>query len=458
LSFGTTSDTYNNPYLYGFNTAALYFHFSNETQGEDLIRELSPKVLRFPGGTTANFYHFDKPGYGYQKSEAESVKGTNAYGNMVSSAKRDLEDSRANGRTENYATDFVQLAKRTGASVLIVTNHLHSDFEENLRMVEFFIASGVPIAGVELGNEYYWKKAYQNVFPDVQSYINSAKPLALKIRSLYPDIPIAVVSAPNAEMKDMGADKSAISDEWNNRLAEETFYDAYVVHLYSKNRLCDKKTSPIEIASCYLEYNEDYIGTTVPNGIQAYEKIFHERKMWVTEWNVKEVFDGLGNTMIQALYFADFSFLLGEHPTIGLATYHNLLSGGDGFNLIRKDKGPSGFITTSAYPVAALISLAFEDDVQSISIDKNSKFPDRYVTIKAFKKGQETLVYIVNKKASAISLDLGDQTGSYRIRTIAADNLIQTSSTIINTDQIFTDYSDVSILPYSVTLITFSHQ
>ena len=456
LTIGNNKEKEVNILLHGFNTAALYFHFSNEPEGIELIQGLAPQVLRFPGGTTANFYHFDDPGYGYNRADAESVKGSNAYQNAINSSKRDLSDCQRTGRKDNYAVDFVRLAKQTGSSVVIVTNHLHSSFEENLRMVKFFKESGVQIAGVELGNEYYLK-AYQKEFPDVQSYIKTVKPLALKIRSLYPEIPLAVVAAPNAEMKDIGANRSALLDNWNAQLSKEDFYDAYAVHLYAKDKSCDQKTDRMQVSSCYLDSNEEYINETIPNGIKAYEKIFPEHKMWVTEWNVKEVFDGLGNTLLQAIYFADYSLMLSNQQSIGLATYHNLLTGSAGFNIIGKEKG-SGFYSSASYPVAVLISEAFRAGVTGVDVKINSGLSPEHVTVRAFNSGDETLLYIINKNDTPLDVDLGAQGSNCRVRTVFAENLIQTNTTIKKSDQHPKDCSTLNLPAYSVTLITLSQQ
>ena len=458
FTLGETGKKAVNPMNYGFNTAALYFHYSDEPSGEKLIKGLEPNVLRFPGGTTANFYHFDGPGYGHEAKDAQAVAGSNAYQNAVNSAKKDKEDCAAAGRTNNYAVDFAQLAKDCGASVLLVTNHLNSTMDENLRMVKYFKDSGVKIAGIELGNEYYLN-AYKDEFPDADTYVKAIKPLAVKLKTLYPEIPLAVVAASITEMKDLGLNRSAKLSAWNDRLAGEDFYDAYIVHLYAKDKACDEKAGILPRFDCYVKSNNSYIQETIPDGISAYKKTFGNRPMWITEWNVREVFEGLGNTMLQALYYADFSLMISDQNDVSRATYHNLLTSGTGFNIIGKEKGSSGFTENAAYFAADLIKEIFTDNVFPVSLSSKSHVPEE-LTVKVFTRAKTTYLYVVNRGKSKVELGfLLNATGaSMKIQTLYASNLSDSASSIKTEERNLEDLSNVAIDGYAISLITVSAQ
>jgi len=444
-----------NPSLYGFNTAALFFHYKGEKQGEDKIKALQPNILRFPGGTTANFYHFSAPAYGYRAEDAAMVAGSNAYVNAQNSAKKDTEDIRSLGLKDNYAVNMVTLAKATGASVLLVTNQLSSTLEENLALVDYFKASGVKIAGIELGNEYYLK-AYQEEFPDVESYIKSAKPLAKKIRSKYPEIPLAVVASPIAEMKDVNEKKASQFDDWNLKLAKEDFYDGYVVHLYAKDKACEQKGISIQTFECYVESNLDYIRHTIPGGIKVYSETFPGKKMWITEWNVKEVFDGLGNSMLQTLYFAENMLMLSDQTTVGIASYHNLLTGGEGFNIISSNKGGS-YSENAAYSAATLLQGIFRPGVSSMDLTKIGSSQNFYITVKAFQDPDGTSIYLINHGPAPIQLNLETSvdlaSSDIQMNSVHASHLSDSWNLIRKEERKLDDLQEVLCQGRSINLI-----
>ena len=56
--------------LFGFNTNTLFtFMDIYDTNSLNLVKQISPKVLRFPGGY-GNFYHVNGSGYGFNYNEA----------------------------------------------------------------------------------------------------------------------------------------------------------------------------------------------------------------------------------------------------------------------------------------------------------------------------------------------------------------------------------------------------
>jgi hypothetical protein len=166
------------PLLHGFNTENLYFHYQGEQEAKKLIKELGPTVLRFPGGTPANIYHINGPGYGYSKSEADLIeKNTGPSKNALKCVRLDSEHNKAKNQGSNYALEFVSLVKEIDAQVLLVANLLGSD-EDVLDMVAFFQNEAITIAGIELGNEYYLSE-YRGIFPSVEDYISKAKGLSI---------------------------------------------------------------------------------------------------------------------------------------------------------------------------------------------------------------------------------------------------------------------------------------
>jgi len=128
--------------LNGYNIAHVFQPFPNHkinAEAITLFDQLSPDVLRFPGGTLANKYHFSKPGYGFSNADFK--------------------------RSENYIVDFVKLVKtlKKEPKVIYVYNmfdHFKGANEaelikENFDALQYLINNGINVVAVELGNEFY---------------------------------------------------------------------------------------------------------------------------------------------------------------------------------------------------------------------------------------------------------------------------------------------------------------
>lgn len=388
--------------LHGFNAENMYFHFNGEEDAMDLIKEISPQVLRFPGGTPANTYHISGPGYGYEKEDAlKLVKGTGPYKNALKSVDRDAAVQRQKSVQENYAKDFADRCLALNAEVLLVANLIGPD-EDILAMIRYFHERKVRIAGVELGNEYYLK-SYANIFPSVESYITRAKTAAEAVRSEFPDVALGAVAASSSELKTLGMRQKMYMESWNEGLAKEDFFDAFVSHIYSKAKSCDG-LSGIGKFDCYLEHNSAF-AARIPGAISNLSKTFGGRPCWITEWNVKDVFNGLGNSMMQALYYADVTLELAGSEDIAIATYHNLLTSSTGYNLIAKNKNSSKptHIPRIVHPVAAMTAPIFDGEHHGLPLPEYGMDSNK-IRIAAFKNDKETMLFIVNKQSGTLSI------------------------------------------------------
>jgi hypothetical protein len=129
-------------HLKGYNVAHVFHQFPGHkvnAEGIRLFDALEPDVLRFPGGTIANKYHYYKPGYGWSKADQK--------------------------RRENYIVEFVRLvrAMKTRPDVVFVMNlfeHFTGADEEtlireNMDALSYLLDNGMNVAAVELGNEFY---------------------------------------------------------------------------------------------------------------------------------------------------------------------------------------------------------------------------------------------------------------------------------------------------------------
>jgi hypothetical protein len=147
---------------FGYNNSRIVDQLTDE-RGELIpervqsLVDLNIPVMRFPGGTVARNYHIAHAGY--------DGRGK-LYGGL------------------NAVYRFIPVVKQMKASVVLVLNVGHYDtffwninpdsagviLDRNRRLIQTFIDSGVPIWGVEVGNEEYLHIPKGAVLPPTWSY------------------------------------------------------------------------------------------------------------------------------------------------------------------------------------------------------------------------------------------------------------------------------------------------
>ncbi len=277
--------------VFGIN---LGFGFSRELDKDSgfvqLLRESHPSSLRFPGGTVANFYHPNLPGYGYKATEIiPSLVGL-----------YNLQKT----RTENILYNYIRLCKLANTKALFCANLLTGTTEEALFVISELKKNNIPIEGVELGNEFCLMP-YRKQFPDVNSYIKKIKSTALAIRAKYPEIKLIVIAGDAVPIKDMNG-RSKFMRAWNEALNKENFYDAYTWHTYPNCESCDKDAYFDNLYSKNLkEIAPQNTNNLYKSGFDYVLQYGKKRKLWVTEWNIGN-FGFLDNTFTQAAYASEF--------------------------------------------------------------------------------------------------------------------------------------------------------
>lgn len=277
--------------IFGIN---LGFGFARELDKDSgfvqLLRDAKPSSLRFPGGTVANFYHPNIPGYGYKSNEMmPSLMGL-----------YNLQKT----RKENILYNFIRLCKLVNTKAIFCANMLTGNTQETMFVIDELKRNNIPIAGVELGNEFCLMP-YRKEFPDANTYIQKIKATALAIRAKYPDIKLIVIAGDAVPMNDMNG-RSKFMRAWNQALNKETFYDAYAWHTYPNCESCDKDAYFDNV----FTKNLNAISPQVTNNIykSGYDYVLqygNKRKLWITEWNIGN-FGFLDNTFTQASYASEF--------------------------------------------------------------------------------------------------------------------------------------------------------
>jgi alpha-L-arabinofuranosidase len=423
-----------NTKIFGFNTG---FMFGGDIQDlpevQRLHRSISPVTLRFPGGTIANYYHPDKPGYGFREEEMGHMKDFSGYLRNQAFEK------------ENYLEAFARLSKTTNTQVIYVANLLTGTIDENIRAIDRLQSHGLKVVGIELGNEFLLQR-YRGNYPSVQVYIDQAKTFAAAFRKKYPGIPLAVVGSGEGEA--IGSDAAKFTNLWNSTLAKETFYDAVVYHFYARtgacNKLGDEGKGLQEVFNCLLETTaiEHYnlVDLVMQNLIKTYGK---NRKIWITEWNTAESPKYAGNTFIQAAMATEFMFNTirfnsKNNNLVEYTHFHNYTGAGFANTLFsyNSKKLPTlngdDIIGTncSYYPFAFYKDILIDAKAALIPISYSYSvwLNDKVFNMQAYKGNNNKLyVFFVNKSGQNIQLENKQWTKADKARILQAQHLYSTT-------------------------------
>ena len=435
-----------NPNLFGFRTSSTFVFFDvQDSIFMNDVRSLTPNVLSFPGGF-GNFYHLNAPGYGLNIEEIKK-NHTGKKSKQASGLNRIMAKKSHN---RNYIYDFIDMVKITNSSVIYDANIISSNPQEVLQVIQLFFANKINLLGVELGGELS-NRAYSH-FMNIEKYISLSKMYTDSIKAVYKDLPVAVVAAPN----NRGSSKL---ENWNKKLAQEPFYDAIIVHPYAKVvkgkdvagrmlTLIPEGTGEKEAYEIYKKRAIRYIVTDFKEEIKKYNETFHNKRIWITEWNL-QMSPMTGNTLLQALFVAHQLIELAsiKYCNIDIATFHNLAGRTLSGDLIMIENNK--YKKNSTFNSMKIISKLFTSEFFFLHKSEVKKNFFEYCFIS--QKENRKLYYWINWSGESQKTDMvasGKQIEYY------SENLYDKNS--MNKEFIYNeiDYKShkINIKPYSITL------
>jgi hypothetical protein len=458
-----------NPDLYGISTENLFLNFDiNDGAYTHLVSSLKCNIFRFPGGGISSIFHWDGAGYGIIEEEAQQYGLEKKY-----SKQKELNSQMP------YTDAFIKLVQKTGARVLIVANILTDTPDRFVLFLQHLSKNGINPVGVELGSELYLKK-WRHKIGNINEYIKLAKNFTISIKQAYPDLKVGVVAAPSPLQN-----RSAFFTEWNTLLANDHFYDAYIIHPYLVIQHCNKNDDLVAQFNCANDKALKFLSEKFTKILDYYTHLFgSEMKIWLTEWNISHFGnDGsYGNTNFQNLYAAAFMLnlinLTTDNPGIEYATYHNLSEKWLGFALINKrlkqEKFEPGarYLRRAAYFAFFLLkdiliegSYLLKSKIQSLKDDLCIK----RLRISTFQINDTTFIYILNHTDKSVALknirqnlDIRDPNERVEFmyiygNTLYASRGLSNIRPAIKEDLSFcsdtTKIVDLKLRPYSISLI-----
>ncbi|MBS1568743.1 MAG: hypothetical protein JST45_04810 [Bacteroidetes bacterium] len=384
---------------WGFNGSGLFsITHGNDTALHRIIGEMTPEVLRFPGGTLANFTHPTGLGYGMRASELATVEGTSVYNNVYAMYSDEQAEINAGIITRNYLQDVIDLALATNRKVLFVANLYSGTVQEMMTSLNNLANAGVQLVGVELGNESHLR-AYDSRFGGHANYLAVAAPYAQAITNAYPDLPIGLNGYPPGVLKGLGPGGTQRAHDWNVAVSSAAFGDAVVIHCYSRPDSCNQ-ASTLPNFACGADFSRVYAREKLDQALNELSAIGN-RSIWITEWNIDGDYSHYGNSIAQSLFCADMAFTMAEHPKVTVSTMHNLLSMDAGYNVIKKIW--QGYTPQINYYTSRLLAPLFRSGNAVQSCALNGVQGLRAMAFLAPDQQTQHL-YVINRSGSAMNL------------------------------------------------------
>jgi hypothetical protein len=280
------------PGLFGTATYAnLAGKRINDPNLMEILHCVRPPTLRIPGGNAMNYWDWNA---GLPKTYASLMAfvmnpshGLSTFKSKARSHSRQREQILAvNGPLT--AERWFQLAREGGSKIIWGLNLSTSKPDETLEFMTYLKNKNITPEMVELGNELYFD-TYECEMPSASYYVQQAKKHAGMVRKIFPNAKIAVpVYANKARVSPDPAsvDLSSIRS-WNETLnADQSFYDAVVIHIYFRpfnNFELGSSTEPARDQIVRWGAVRSSINT-MKSLMNWVEKYWPGKEIWMTEW------------------------------------------------------------------------------------------------------------------------------------------------------------------------------
>ena len=429
--------------------------------------ESNAPFFRFPGGTPANYYN---PETGTMDNVKESNR---TFSPNYDALKPDK---------------FFEFAQKTGARYSVVLNVCTRTVEQNRTWLLEVAKKGHRIPCFEIGNEVYFG-IYSWAFPKPQDYLQRAKKTTAMIRNIFPDAKVGVVVPSHLYTTELFLDEDQPirmerQQQWLEMLEGHTFFDAVVVHLYSRTGMDGdvKQKDFLPFTESYqnaVAHLDDRLDTT----LDTLEKKFPAKSIWITEYGVGG-FTGqlrryrLRYSHLGALHSDIMLLRFLARPSVAVSSWHSF---SQFFDYVGADEG----IGEKEYPPYlhfSLFSVAVRNsrDYVPLKIDGGGHYlgthenPANYSDVEAgaFVNRNSGYVIVINKLGNSYTLQdfsVLEKSTKRRAslirglqlthrRNIAIENAASDNRQIKKIVLFGTDMNSITLKPYSVTRIEFVWQ
>ncbi|AJR04897.1 T9SS type A sorting domain-containing protein [Siansivirga zeaxanthinifaciens] len=423
----------------GFNRRSDNGTWWTDTSFINLVSEMNPDVVRYPGGTQANYWDW---------STGQFLENTDkAWGNKEVLLIPDFITALPSRTKIIYVVNMARPTPATGVSVNASEAVLKSDATLNLKITDMlnaiaeFVSNGKEPYAIELGNEFYFGNIEAGIFEIVEVdnngtteyysgwdaannqpyltfdkrdatdisalfYLKQCKTVVSAIKAQYPNMKFALVTT-------KGGNGNSTRERWNNTIFNnlatnpefstlKADVDAVTQHHYltdtygDQTVITDNATARVAIAE----------GIQYPIDAQSdYDLVPNDYKIWLTEYGVTKPNADL--TWASGLRFAALAYSwLNRGDKIGQLDYHYISDA----NVV---KTGSPMILAPIGIAAKSLALASANmtEMQKITFSNNPISVNGVESLFGykFKSGSRETVFIINiSNASFSDVQIGN--------------------------------------------------
>ena len=312
------------------------------TDDRNNFKKLNPIVARYPHGLFANWHDWSTDKTRVFGNTTFTVKTPTGTRNTTISELNTIQTKEASSQTVGLNEFETLYDEQTSKFKTVWTFNMSADgtdftkSTETINRYNDLVKRGFPVEFVEMGNENFYAGQRSSIIPNQEEYIKRAKKMnadlkakANALRVNFPNIPVVKTAVP------MMRKTNGINPDWNEIMAaDQTFYDAVIVHSYQGRdpdaggidpdapvQATGLGTALVARKSLAASFND-------PKYVHA-SNITPNKPIWLTEWGVSSD----GPNAVSALGAADCYMYLAENPTkVEIATWFTATRSLNGFS------------------------------------------------------------------------------------------------------------------------------
>jgi len=415
----------------GFNRRSDVGNWWSDNSFIDRLAEMNPDILRYPGGTQANYWDW---------RTGKFLDSTNkAWNNKEIVRIPEFLNALPNRTKVIYVVNMARPTPATGISVNAPESVLKSNATLNAKVqdmldaiAEFDSHGKLPYA-IELGNEFYFGNEEGGIFHIIEEidgwhsgwdyannqsfisadkktateinakfYLDQCKVIVNEINNIYPSIKFALVTAKKGN-------GNSSRDHWNNtifnELANNPAYTDLQSHIYAVTQHHYLNTN---YGDQTVIFDDSSAKTAIAEGIQYpmdkqadYDLVPNNYKIWYTEYGVSK--DNAVETWATGLrYGALIISWLNRGDKVGQLDYHYVSK-----NDVIKVSSPMKLAPIGITAELLTIASADMDKMQEIIFDNNPISINGINSLYGykFKNNEKETLFIININDTDLQVD-----------------------------------------------------
>jgi hypothetical protein len=271
------------PNLLGASSEPMIEHLLGNPAKLRAVREIAPAVLRFPGGSQANFYDWQS---GLLQIPWHLF--SSRYVKFWAAAAPRIARAFPNGI---HLSDYVPYARAIGAQIILVPNLETSTVNDQVAWFRHLKSEQILPTHIELGNEFslamLGDRESMKRWPDEPAAMNVMHEYEQALRPIAgPEAKFAVQSAASAFWVNPSDRRPFFRRqiEWDRALTPAPWFDSVVLHLYPMPRALEQLPGG-NTAEGLFHFLMGRCDAGTDRVIDEVAARVPGKELWITEWN-----------------------------------------------------------------------------------------------------------------------------------------------------------------------------